>query len=102
MLRFFIAIIWAASCAIGFSQAPFYISYPPGLIDGPLDGRLLLLISTDSSAEPRFQIGEDFTSAQVFGKNADAWAPGQPQQFTGLEFGYPLESLAELPAGEYY
>ncbi|MBK8969603.1 MAG: hypothetical protein IPM36_23670 [Lewinellaceae bacterium] len=102
MIRYFQIIIWTCISLIAFGQAPFYISYPASLDAGPLDGRLLLLISTDSTAEPRFQITDEFTSAQVFGQNVDAWAPGEPARFDGGESGYPIQQLRDLPAGEYY
>lgn len=102
MIRYFQIIIWTCISLIAFGQAPFYVSYPASLDAGPLDGRLLLLISTDSTAEPRFQITDEFTSAQVFGQNVDAWAPGEPARFDGGESGYPIQQLRDLPAGEYY
>ena len=73
MIRYFQIIIWTCISLIAFGQAPFYVSYPASLDAGTLDGRLLLLISTDSTAEPRFQITDEFTSAQVFGQNVDAF-----------------------------
>ena len=87
MYRYFIAIIWVCYSLSAFSQAGFSIAYSsaPGLT--AVDGRLLLLISTDSSAEPRFQISDEFNTAQVYGKNVDAWAPGKQQQFSGAERG---------------
>lgn len=102
MIRYFQIIIWTCISLFAFGQAPFYVSYPASLETGPLDGRLLLLISTDSSAEPRFQITDEFSTAQVFGLNVDAWAPGQPARFAGVEYGYPIQNLRDLPAGEYY
>ncbi|MCB0530946.1 MAG: hypothetical protein H6574_14825 [Lewinellaceae bacterium] len=102
MIRYFQIIIWTCISLFAFGQAPFYVSYPASLETGPLDGRLLLLISTDSSAEPRFQITDEFSTAQVFGLNVDAWAPGQPARFAGVEYGYPIQYLRDLPAGEYY
>lgn len=102
MYRYFISIIWLGISLSAFSQAAFSVVYPTVQDAAQLDGRLLLLISTDSSAEPRFQISDEFFSAQVFGKNVEAWAPGQQQQFSGADFGYPIQSLNDLPAGEYY
>ena len=45
----------------------FAVSFPETSAKEPLDGRLLLLVSTDSAREPRFQISEDLTTQQVFG-----------------------------------
>lgn len=70
--------------------------------DSALDGRLLLLISTDDSAEPRFQISDDQGTQQVFGLDVSEWQPGSEAVFTQEMFGYPVQSLSELPAGEYF
>ncbi len=45
----------------------FAISFPATNSKEPLDGRILLLLSTDNSKEPRFQISEDLDTQQVFG-----------------------------------
>ena len=63
----------------------------------PLDGRLLLLISTDSTAEPRFQISDDPPTQQVFGTDVEGWRPGRPERVGARAFGYPLRSLSALP-----
>jgi hypothetical protein len=70
--------------------------------DSALDGRLLLLISTDDSDEPRFQISDDQGTQQVFGLDVNEWQSGSEAVFTQEMFGYPVQSLSELPAGEYY
>ena len=69
---------------------------------GPLDGRLLLLISKDGSREPRFQVdGTSLNSAQVFGIDVEGVKAGDERTFDGGVLGYPIESLADLPAGDY-
>ena len=67
----------------------------------PLDGRLLLLLSTDDSAEPRRQISDGPKTQLVFGIDTDGWTPDRPAIFGGDVLGYPLESLAQLPKGTY-
>lgn len=66
-----------------------------------IDGRLLLLLSADDSDEPRFQVGASVNTAQVFGLDVDAQAPGEWTLFDEAVFGYPTISLADLPPGEY-
>lgn len=68
----------------------------------PLDGRLLLLISTDASEEPRFQINDGLKTQQVFGLNVEGLQPGQKVIFDSQAFGYPRQSLRDIPAGTYY
>ena len=81
----------------------FEVSYPADLAKGPLDGRVLLAISTNDKAEPRFQIVEELAeSQQLFGVDVDRLAPGAAATIDGSTVGYPLESLDRLPAGDYY
>ena len=79
----------------------FAVSYPEALAKGPLDGRLLLLLSTDDSAEPRFQISDTDVakSQQVFGIDVEGWKPGEARVFDASVLGYPAESLGDVPAG---
>jgi hypothetical protein len=79
----------------------FAVRVAPGLAPGPLDGRLLLLVSKDESQEPRFQIEDGPKSQQAFGIDVDGWAPGTAATFEPGVLGYPLESLRDLPAGTY-
>ena len=92
----------AASPAAANAQIKFAFSFPEALSKTPLDGRLLLLISTDDSREPRFQISSGPGTQLVFGIDADGLAPGKDAVIDASAFGYPLRSLAELPAGEYF
>ena len=68
----------------------------------PLDGRLLFLVSTDSTAEPRRQIADGPETQLVFGTDVNGWAPGADVWVDGSAFGYPVRSLASLPPGRYW
>ncbi len=86
----------------GGSSGPIVeVPYPEMAGSDTLDGRLLLLISTNEEAEPRFQIKDGPGTQQVFGIDVENWMPGQTQVFTAEAFGYPIRSLADFPAGEY-
>ncbi|HEY7786181.1 MAG TPA: hypothetical protein VIB00_15725 [Pyrinomonadaceae bacterium] len=80
----------------------FAVTFPQSSSNQPLDGRVLLLISTDNSREPRFQISEDPTTQQVFGIDVDGLKAGQEAVVDQAAFGYPLRSLAQVPPGEYW
>jgi hypothetical protein len=80
---------------------PFTVRVAPELATEALDGRLLLLISTDERQEPRFQIEDGPKSQQVFGVDVDDWRPGQPVVFGPEVLGYPRESLGDIAAGTY-
>ena len=68
----------------------------------PLDGRLLLLIAKEDKGEPRFQITATSPStAQVFGMDVERLKAGDERAFDDGVLGYPIESLSQLPAGEY-
>jgi len=91
-----------STSAAGAPALRFEISIADGLTNGPADGRLLLLISTSDAAEPRFQLAESVKSQQVFGVDAEGWRPGTPVVVDHAALGYPLKSLADVPAGEYF
>jgi len=80
----------------------FAISFDRVTHEGPLDGRVLLLISTDGSTEPRFQVSAGVSAIAVYGADVDGMAPGEEAVIDAAVFGYPVRSIAEIPAGQYY
>jgi hypothetical protein len=76
--------------------------FPAARSATPLDGRLLLLVSTDSSSEPRFQVSDGANTQLVFGVDVDGWRPDTETPVNAQAVGYPLASLDELPAGRYW
>jgi hypothetical protein len=81
----------------------FEISFPKEASATPLDGRMLVLISTDGGDEPRYQIREETAeSQQAFGVDVDGLAPGMPAVIDSSAFGYPTTSLGQLPPGDYF
>ncbi|HEX6739806.1 MAG TPA: alpha/beta hydrolase-fold protein, partial [Vicinamibacteria bacterium] len=79
----------------------FEVRLAPGLAAEPLDGRLLLLISTETTGEPRLQINNSPRTQQVFGIDVEGWKAGEPRVFDASVLGYPRESLRDVPAGTY-
>lgn len=80
----------------------FSVSFPRERSAAPLDGRLLVLLSTDPAAEPRFQINDGPNTQLVFGIDVEDWKPGQAAVVDGRAFGYPVRSIAQLRPGEYH
>ena len=81
----------------------FEISFPATQSAAALDGRVLLAISADDKREPRFQIEEqEAKSQQLFGVDVEALKPGAPAVIDASVLGYPVRSLDQLPAGDYY
>jgi hypothetical protein len=81
----------------------FSVSFPKERSAQPLDGRMLLLLSTDSSDEPRMQINLSAKTQIVFGVDVDALAPNQPIAISDANsFGYPIRYMRDVPQGEYF
>jgi len=73
-----------------------------GAADGAgLDGRLLVMLSNDPSAEPRMQINDTMLSQQVFGVTVDGLKPGAAVVVGDGAAGYPRASLKDVPPGDY-
>jgi hypothetical protein len=83
------------------ARAVFAVSFPAARSTTPLDGRVILMLSSDSSAEPRFQISDALATQLAFGIDVDGWAAGRAAIVDGSVFGYPRASLADVPAGRY-
>ena len=77
------------------------VSYQAEVGDGPYDGRIILMLSEDDSSEPRFQVRAGIDAIQIFGVDVENLEPGEPVSFDDSVFGYPHDSLADLPAGDY-
>jgi len=80
----------------------FAISFPEELCKEPLDGRLLLMISSDGKAEPRFQISDGPDSQLIFGIDVEGLTPGEEAVIDADVFGYPLKSISDIPEGTYF
>lgn len=85
---------------ISFSQS-IAIRFPDSLSKIPLDGRLLLIFSKNFSGEPRFQVNYAPTTQQIFGMDVEKWEPGTTNTISLNAFGYPIEKISDIPAGEY-
>ena len=57
-------------------RAAFSVSFTQAQSEQPIDGRLLLLLSTDPSGEPRMQINDSPQTQMIFGMDVDAMRPG--------------------------
>ncbi len=60
------------------------------------------MLSTDSTTEPRNQVRDEVTTAQIFGIDVNEWKPDSPATIDANVFGYPIKSLKDIPAGTYY
>ena len=90
------------TCAPPSPQLNFEISFSADAANEAKDGRLLLLLSTDDTNEPRFQINDGPTTQIVAGQNVENMAPEQSLSFDPEAFTYPIMQLANLKPGEYW
>src|SRR5215813_11469506 len=96
------AMLGSAAFANRPPAAPrFSVSFSKERSAQPLDGRILLLLSTDESAEPRMQISISYKTQMVFGSDVDQLEPGKAVTMDDAAFGYPVRYLRDVPAGEY-
>ncbi|MBC7895772.1 MAG: hypothetical protein H7066_10170, partial [Cytophagaceae bacterium] len=119
-----------AGCAAGETDPPgtgaatnlrFAVSIDARTSANPLDGRVLVFIAADetgrnsqftsdpigvgfnaSMPEPRYLLNDFDNTAQAFGVDVEDLAPGASAIVDGTTLGYPVESLGNLPAGEYW
>lgn len=82
------------------------VTYPESLHEGPLDGRLYLMFSSDEydgseDGEPRFKVANWRGGQPMFAIDVEDWRPGEPAVFDAEALGFPIDSLAEMPTGDY-
>ncbi len=102
MLRTLPLLIAAFASTAPYLTAQITVSFPAAVSSRPLDGRVLLLLSTDPAKEPRMQIDDSPRSQIVFGVTVDGLAPDQAATITNEAAGYPIRSLDQVPVGDYY
>lgn len=110
--RFFCLFLCAACLAVAparagnagesvTTQLRFHVSLPDDVGNEALHGRLLLFVSNNADDEPRFQVSNGPETQLVFGRDVSEWSASEPVTIDAAAAGYPLRSLAELPAGRY-
>lgn len=95
-------ILFYCSERKNYNKTKFEITYPEKFSENGYDGRLLLMISNNNNAEPRFQINDSHNTQIIFGIDVESWKSGETQIFDSNVYGYPIKSLENLKEGEYY
>ena len=81
----------------------FEITVAAGLVSGPQNGRLFVMLSPRGMPEPRLTVGNTGTDAPpVFARDVSGFAPGSPGVIDNRAAGFPVESMAQLAAGDYF
>jgi hypothetical protein len=76
------------------------ISFPASAHAQAITGRVYVAISKTNDRAPIQQA--DVTGSPLFGKNVEALAPGAAAVISGDDFGHPVASLRDIPAGDYW
>ena len=86
------------------SARPFRIEVlvPATLETKPLDGRVILTLSRRDTPEPRLAQMSGVNAQPMFGIDVNGLKPGQPAVFDAATRGWPVESLRDIPAGDYF
>jgi hypothetical protein len=80
----------------------FEVSYTAGLDSGPITGRVFVIISKNNRIEPRLQAGLMAGQFRLWALTYIVMRPGDNAVIDTSVLGYPIDSLNQLPAGEYY
>jgi len=76
------------------------ISFPAATRQQPVTGRAFVVISRHQDPEPRLQAGDD--NSLVFGIDVEQLKPREVAVVDSSTLGYPVGSLRDIPAGDYY
>ncbi len=98
---FFCLVLFLNSCGKNQSTNSILVSFSGNANESAVDGRLLLMLSTNDEKEPRFQIGTGLDAQLIFGMDVSGMQPGEEIIFDDSVFGFPYPSLNEVPPGEY-
>ncbi|MDL5047708.1 hypothetical protein QQ054_16960 [Oscillatoria amoena NRMC-F 0135] len=106
ILLFFTLMLFGVRCTVtsdsSTAKLKFLISFTNELSHQAQDGRLLLMLANNDKSEPRNQITDALSTQLVFGVDVEGMKPGDEIVVNASAFGYPIQSLADVPAGEYY
>ncbi len=98
---------WACAPLTATAQQPpagaprFDVSFPASAHAAPITGRVYVALSrANDGRSPIDQTGED--GVPLFAVNVSRLAPGTSVAIDASAVGYPLRSLADLPAGTYW
>lgn len=94
-------VLGCLSSAAAQATGRFEVSFPASVHAGPITGRAFVVVTRTNELEPRIQMLSE-AAPPFFGKDVSALAADQVITFDETTAGYPLRSLKDLPAGDYY
>ncbi len=78
----------------------FSVSIPDSLCPDQVTGRMFVIIAKDDRLEPRSQVGR--TGTPFWGVDVEGLKAGEEAVINENDIGSPLESISEIPPGEYF
>jgi hypothetical protein len=94
-----LSLVLSASAAA--SSITFKVTLPANQPQ-PITGRLFVIIARANDPEPRLQVGGWRSKTELLAIDVQGLAPGATATVDALALGFPLKSIRELPAGDYY
>lgn len=102
-LFLFILIFFGWQCTPSSStRLQFAISFTKEMINSAQDGHIVLMLANNNQSEPRNQINFGLKTQLAFGIDVDGLKPGQEIVIDESVFGFPVRSIKDIPAGNYY
>ena len=102
VISFFLVLIVVLGCTNNDQNPQISISYKDSIAENELDGRLLFMLASSDEMEPRFQISPGLNAQPIFGINVEGMSAGEKAIIDNEVFGFPYNSLSEIPPGEYW
>ena len=100
LLFAFVGFILTAQAAWA-ADVRFKITLPAGYPQA-MTGRVFVIITKTDTPEPRLQVGSWRSHVEFLGRDVAGLQPGEATTMDSMVLGYPLRSVRELPAGDYY
>jgi len=99
----FILLASLAIAAPAAGQGPrFEVAVAPSARAAPVTGRIYVFVTRRNDVEPRLQVRGESDCIPFFGVDVSQLAAGATATIDDGTLGYPLASLKDLPAGDYY
>ena len=98
-----LASLHVAAHDVRSSSIRLEVTIAAGLVSSPQSGRLFVILSPKSQPEPRLTIGQTGLDASpVFGRDIQNFAPGVTGAIDEKCAAFPIDSLENLPTGDYF
>jgi hypothetical protein len=96
-------LVALATASRAAAQGPrVEIVVPAALRAAPATGRLYVFVARRNDVEPRLQVRHESDCTPFFGVDVTALPAGTAGVIDGGTLGYPVRSLKEIAAGDYY